>query len=376
MMAGGGHIPRYNGEFGSYVDGIDPMTGTFYMPESPPPQPDQASMRKVASSPYVTGPRNAEEAALLQKYPAPSKASKVPAEMPELASGTGGAPAAPGMDIQGMYRKAMDATQGQAHPYAKDIEALGQERVKAAQEDVTGLEAIHKRFDDSFKGRRDRLESRDAELGKLKQESLGLAWISAGAAIAKTPGRGLSGVLSGLTAGIDTGSKEYAKGMDKYRAAQEKLNDAKDRLEEVEAGRAEMSARELHKARSGVRTTMIGARADLISANMEMFKLNEAKGTKLFEAQMQMGLEQLRQSGANARAAMPSGPERTAMMLGKGNTPAARLESGMKKLQEIQAGKFDVRTLYAEHIKDAAKTGMPVEPLATYAGRFGAVLPR
>jgi hypothetical protein len=38
--------------------------------------------------------------------------------------------------------------------------------------------------------------------------------------------------------------------------------------------------------------------------------------------------------------------------------------------------KFDVRPLYAEHIKDVAKSGMPLESLATYAARFGATLPR
>jgi hypothetical protein len=66
----------------------------------------------------------------------------------------------------------------------------------------------------------------------------------------------------------------------------------------------------------------------------------------------------------------------TAMMLGTGNTDKERLESGLRRLQEVQAGKFDVRTLYADYIKDAVKTGMPVEPFETYAARFGATLPR
>jgi len=284
--------------------------------------------------------------------------------------------AAPSMDIPGMFRSAMTAAQGMDNPFAKDIEALGKESVKAAEADVAGLEAIHKRFEDIFKGRKERMGTREQEVGKLKEEAGRMALINFGVAMAQTPGKGFRGILGGLTAGAKAGSAEYAKGMDKFRAAQEKLNDAKDRLEDLEVNRAELNARELHKGRMAVRATMLGARKDMINANMEMFKLNEAKGTKVFEAQMQMGLEQLRQSGASARAAMPSGSERAAMVLGKGNTPAERLESGMKKLQEIQAGKFDVRTLYAEHIKDAAKAGMPVESLATYAGRFGAVLPR
>jgi hypothetical protein len=47
----------------------------------------------------------------------------------------------------------------------------------------------------------------------------------------------------------------------------------------------------------------------------------------------------IREGGANARAAMPTGADRTAMMLGTGKTDAERLESGMQKLQAITADK-------------------------------------
>jgi hypothetical protein len=251
--------------------------------------------------------------------------------------------AAPSMDIPGMFRSAMTAAQGMDNPFAKDIEAMGKERVKAAQQDVAGLEAIHARFDDIFKGRKERMGTREQEVGKLEDEAGRMALINFGLAMAQTPGKGLSGLLGGLTAGAKAGSAEYAKGMDKFRAAQEKLNDAKDRLEDLEVNRAELNARELHKGRMAVRATMVDVQKDMINANMEMYKLNRADSKDLVKAQMELGLEQLRQSGANARATMPTGENRTFMMLGEGKTDKERFTSGLTKYKELMGDKQGAR---------------------------------
>jgi hypothetical protein len=412
MMAGGGYIPRYNGESGSVV-GIDPqaaadreaiaswlrtlrggsesagraiadsatviprgLVGVYdtavvrpmraaglnaaYLspkltpegasPESMTPFSDVKRARdakqEAAATPQMTSPQPTEQTYVRKAGPVPAVYGAPNTDTGSDSGGAGDVPsyAAPSMDIPGMFRSAMSAAQGMDNPFAKDIEAMGKERVKAAQEDVAGLEAIHKRFDDIFiKGRKERMGTREQEVGKLKDEAGRMALINFGLAMAQTPGKGLSGILGGLTAGAKAGSAEYAKGMDKFRAAQEKLNDAKDRLEDLEVNRAELNARELHKGRMAVRATMVDVRKDLINANMEMFKLNEAKGTKLFEAQMQMGLEQLRQSGANERAAMPTGELRAAMMLGEGKTDKERFTSGLTKYKELMGDKQGAR---------------------------------
>jgi hypothetical protein len=131
--------------------------------------------------------------------------------------------------------------------------------------------------------------------------------------------------------------------MDKFRAAQEKLNDAKDRLEDLEVNRAELNARELHKGRMAVRATMVDVQKDMINANMEMYKLNRADSKDLVKAQMELGLEQLRQSGANARATMPTGENRTFMMLGEGKTDKERFTSGLTKYKELMGDKQGAR---------------------------------
>ena len=283
-------------------------------------------------------------------------------------AGTGGSGAgdvlsyaAPSMDIPGMFRSAMTDAQGMDNPFAKDIEAMGKERVKAAQEDVAGLEAIHKRFEDIFKGRKERMGTREQEVSKLEDEAGRMALINFGLAMAQTPGKGLRGILGGLTAGAKAGSAEYAKGMDKFRAAQEKLNDAKDRLEDLEVNRAELNARELHKGRMAVRATMVDVQKDMINANMEMYKLNRADSKDLVKAQMELGLEQLRQSGANARAAMPTGENRTFMMLGEGSTDKERFTSGLTKYKELMGDKqgSQMFKLFLETNNDRAKAALP-----------------
>jgi hypothetical protein len=365
MMAEGGYVPRYSGEFGSVV-GISPEFGGEPSELYSAP-PDQESMRRVASpafqNPYITpGPRNAEEAALLRKNPPKIIADPSAGSNVDLAAGLdlgqtqGRSSVAPSMDIPGMFRSAMSAAQGAEHPYAKDIEAMGKERVKAAQEDVAGLEAIHKRFDDIFKGKKERMGTREQEVSKLEGEAERMALINFGLTWAQTPGKGLSGILGGLTAGAKAGSAEYAKGMDKFRAAQEKLNDAKDRLEDLEANRGEMNARELHKGRMAVRATMVDVQKDMINANMEMYKLNREDSKDLVKAQVQYGIAQLQASargGSSSRAVDIKGLYTQAVL--KGDKPTAdKLLGVLQKIGEAGKPGLDAKSR-SDFMKDNKK---------------------
>jgi rubrerythrin len=218
--------------------------------------------------------------------------------------------------------------------------------VGAAEADVAGLEAIHKRFEDIFKGRRERLGTRREETGKLKEDAERMAMVRFGLAMAKTPGRGLSGVLSGLTAGAEAGTQEYAKGMDKYRAAQEKLNEAEDRLEELEATRGEMNARELHKGRMGVRKAVIDSMQLQISANMDMYKLNREDGKELAKAQVQYGVAQMQASSRGGSGSRPldiKGLYTQAVL--KGNKPQAdKLYEILQKIGEANKPGLDAKS--------------------------------
>lgn len=251
------------------------------------------------------------------------------------------APRVGGLDVAAMTKKALDAAAAQPNPFASDVEAIGREKVAAKEAEVSGLEAIQKQFSDIYKGRKERLDKREGDVEKMKDQSLGLALLQAGATMMST--RGGLGVALGK--GVETGTQQYAAGLEKVRSAQEKLSDARDRLEEIEANRNEMSARELNKARNEVKTAGIGAREDLLKANMQMYGVNRETAMKMVDNQVKVGIAQLEQAGQNARAAMPTGEMRAAMMLGTGKTDAERLASGMAKYKELMGDKQGTQLL-------------------------------
>jgi len=67
----------------------------------------------------------------------------------------------------------------------------------------------------------------------------------------------------------------------------------------------------------------------------------------------------LSENKADARALLPTGDARTAMMLGSGNTQAERLKSGMMVLQELSTDKSGAKTVetLAKINSDRAKNG-------------------
>lgn len=202
------------------------------------------------------------------------------------------------MDPEAMFSAAMKKAALEPHPQAKELKELGDARVKAKQEEVTGLEAIQKQFNDIYKGRKERLNAKETEITKMGDQNLGLALLQAGAAMMSTPG----GVGMAIGKGVDVGSKGYASGLERINAAKDKLSDARDRLEEIEAQRGELSARELFKARNEVKTTELSAKEDLIKANMDMFKVNRETATKMVESRLTVAKTVYEQNQQNVRA--------------------------------------------------------------------------
>lgn len=255
-----------------------------------PPQAAAGARPGAAPGPGTGGPSN--------RPPAPGAVAGQPARVPASAAAPVAATTAPNLDAAALMETALRKAEGVSHPYAKEFGEIGKEKVKAAEEKVTGLEAIHKQFSDIYKGRRERLDTKETELGKLKDQGLNLALLQAGAAMMSTPGS----FGTALGKGVKVGTEQYAAGLDKLRAAQEKLFDARDRLEEIEAQRGELSARELLKARSDVKDVNIGAREDLIKANMQMYGLKREEAIKVVEQQIKVGLSQYEQGELTKRS--------------------------------------------------------------------------
>jgi hypothetical protein len=182
--------------------------------------------------------------------------------------------------------------------FSQKITDLTNARVQARREEAEGLDAIHKQFSDIFKGREERLSKREGELGKMKDQSMGLALLQAGAAIMSTPGS----LGTAIGRGVDVGSKQYAAGMEKLNAAKDKLSDARDRLDDLNAQRGEMTAREKLKAMSAIKTEEAAGLELLLKADMDMHKISREEALKRLDLRTRIGIAQLQEQGQNARA--------------------------------------------------------------------------
>lgn len=264
----------------------------------PTPSPRDDSFRRQ------TDPRMLGVSATPPAVPASANAN-TGANMGAATAGTN-TPAQAGLgslDVTKMTEAALKSAGEKPNPFAADLKKIGEEKVQAKESEAAGLEAIQKQFSDIYKGRKERLDKREGDIESMKDQGLGLAFLQAGAAMMTTRG----GLGSAIGAGVATGTKQYALGLDKVRSAQEKLADARDRLEEIETNRNEMSARELNKARNEVKNAGIGAREDMLKANMQMYGVNRETALKMVDNQIKIGIMQTEQAGANARTQMQVG---------------------------------------------------------------------
>jgi hypothetical protein len=292
-------------------------------------------------------------------------------------------PAAPGgklpaqaglgnLDVSKLTETALATAAKQPNPFAADVTKIGEERVKAKEAEVAGLEAIQKQYSDIFKGRKERLDKKEGDIETMKDQGLGLALLQAGAAMMTTPG----GIGAAVGKGVDVGSKQYAAGIDRVRSAQEKLSDARDRLEEIEANRGEMSARELLKAQNEVKTAGIGAREDLLKANMQMYNVNRETALKMVDNQVKVGLSVYEQQQANARTQMQVSAQRDTpdrivfnQLLKANNNDAVK---AAESLQKMKAEKFNMYEAYSKYLTGFAGKDTLTPPLAfdQFASQF------
>jgi len=378
-FADGGDVERYSGEFGSLVEPIDPLTGTFYMPGHFDSPADPASMRRVQASPYVPAQVSAEEAAFLKKYPKPGAVPKTETKADTSRTRTPPAPAAApttpaadkkptGLDalIQDVTRKT-DLAQGDLRNQRVGLAA---QYVQSAEQEREEGEKRRKARGDVFAGREARLAEREKGLAGMKDQNFGLALLQAGAAMMTTPGN----IGTAIGKGVQVGSERYVAGIDKINAAKEKFAEARDRLDDLRINRDDMNEKEIIAENRAIRNARLqgqqlfldGATNDLkmTTDNMRTFFTAAAEDLqtdkRIKSAENIAGMQE---RGANARAAMPTGADRTAMMLGTGDTPAARLESGMIRLQQITADKSGMAAVKV--LADINAKRVPGEPAVT-----------
>jgi hypothetical protein len=225
---------------------------------------------------------------------------------------------------------------------------------------------------DVYKGREERLAKQEKGLEGMGDRNMGLALLQAGAAMMSTPG----GLGAALGKGVQVGSERYAAGLDKIEAAKSKFAEARDRLDDLRINRDDMNAKDIRAAEKEARESELKGKELLYNGLVSDLGIKQKNVTAIFGAAAddlkttrQINAERentlTRERGANARAAMPTGADRTAMLLGTGKTEAERLESGLKKMQEItsdKSGMAAVKLLAETNAKLA-----PGEPKVTMA---------
>jgi hypothetical protein len=335
--------------------------------------PLSAPSGSAAPAPASAAPASAPAIPVAAATPAATDNKQLPPPAPPTArsasASTPAAPAAPETSAAERFRS-MQKEMGAGDRTAIDDKQklLEKSMLSGATEEQTNLEKEIAARGEYGKAKEERLAAREAGLGKEKDTLLGLAALETALGLISTPGP----FMNALGSSAQKGLKTYGEGIAKLKLAKEKIDDSRDQIDEFRRNESNMTAKERRDAANNINRTKT-AIEQLGVAGLEKtygYKTDEAKA--VFSAATQEGLTKqeiaskekiasMQERGANARAALPSGEMRTAMMLGTGATDAAKLESGMKKLQEITADKSGMAAvkLLAETNAGRAKNGEP-----------------
>ena len=252
----------------------------------------------------------------------------------------------------------------------KGIAALSASKRKTVADELSEFEKDVAERGVAFKGREERLAKREGELGKRKGDLGSFAMLEFGLGLLAEPGKFAQAVGR---VGQRTATN-YSAGLKDLRAAQEKMDDARDQIEEFRRNEANMTATERRKFKSAIGRTENEIEQLGLNAAEKMYGNKREDAKTIFTADTQERLTRMEtgsreriatldRNAANARAAMPTGTDRTAMMLGTGKTDAERLESGMIRLQQITADKSGMAAVKV--LADINAKRMPGEPAVT-----------
>jgi hypothetical protein len=274
------------------------------------------------------------------------------------------------------------------NPFAKQIEDLTASERDALTKEKAQFEADIEKAGPAFKEREERLKKRGEKLESQESKLPYMALMEAGLAI-------MSGTspnaLTNIGAGSAVGLKSYTAGLDKLTEARDKLDDAFGKIEEYRRNEDSMNAKEKRSMQRAINNTYTEAKKlglaalqkdwelDRSDANKQFDVLSRNRETVYSQTQQNIRLDKS-EAGAFARTKMqlnaPPAEARMALMLGTGKTEAERLESGLKKIQDLQSDKTGAgyAKMYAEHVAESRKNmSEPMTP-AEFATSMRAVL--
>jgi hypothetical protein len=321
-------------------------------PAAPKPSPIDPNFRRQPD-PRAAGANTFAESVKAVSAAPTADTTRRPA--PGAGLGAAAAAAAPEKSIAQRYAD-MQKEMGLGPESRADIDAQRKElEASKRAEKKTALEDFEKDVaarGEAFKGREERLAKREAGLGKMKDETTGLALLEAGLAIMSTPG----GLATAIGKGAQAGLKTYGAGLEKLRSAQEKMDDARDQIEEFRRNEANMTAKERRQYKNDIARTETEIKQLGLDAAKEMYGFKREDTKAVFTAGQQERLTDkeikarqdiaaMQERGANARAGALPSEARTAMLLGTGTTDAERFATGMAKYKELTGDKQGTQML-------------------------------
>lgn len=289
---------------------------------------------------------------------------------------------------------AMQARQKTENPFAKQIEELTASERDTLTKEKEQFEADIEKAGPAFKEREERLKKRGEKLESQESKLPYMALMEAGLAI-------MSGTspnaLTNIGAGSAVGLKSYTAGLDKLTEARDKLDDAFGKIEEYRRNEDSMNAKEKRSMQRSINNTYTEAKKLGLAALQKDWELDRTDANKQFDVlsrnresvysqeQQNIRLDKS-EAGAFARTKMqlgaPPAEARMALMLGTGKTEAERLESGLKKIQDLQSDKTGATyaKLYADHVAESRKNMSepmtPTEFAASMRGILAAMSPK
>jgi hypothetical protein len=133
----------------------------------------------------------------------------------------------------------------------KGIASLAASKRKAVTDELSEFEKDVAERGVAFKGREERTAKKEAELGKRKDDLGSFAMLEFGLGLMAEPGKFATAV--GRVG--QTTAKNYSAGLKDLRAAQEKLDDARDQIEEFRRTEANMTSKERRQFKSAIGRT-------------------------------------------------------------------------------------------------------------------------
>jgi hypothetical protein len=182
---------------------------------------------------------------------------------------------------------------GSKRPGESDVEAMNRERLKGAEEALSGFNADVAKRGKAMEGQEARIAAREATSKDRLDTNTNMSLINAGLAMMQSTGKGLAGIAEGA----QVGTKQYQAGLREYDNAREKFDAARDMIEQYRRTEDTMNDKERRALTKDINTTRASGIESLINFRTKIYGEDRADARSLLD----MTVKQ--QEGAADRAA-------------------------------------------------------------------------